>query len=178
MNKGEYGRLLTSQHAKRIGSTGFLPPGQVPAIGIGFSGDLKPNTASQQFANRIQTSNTLMAQHRLPVTSFNGLPDGENMESTHSTLPNVNYSLHNYNLKYHLIRQLLEAKGADEISDMRQKLQLQSIKNEHFQKVANNEVLQLTTVYLNEDAVWNDYNKEQQKLENFNKMAADYRDKF
>jgi hypothetical protein len=72
-------------------------------------------------------------------------------------MPNLNYSLHNYNLKYFLIRQLLEKKDFDEIATMRQKLQLQSIKSEHFVKSESNRSPKLkndATANLNEDAVW------------------------
>ena len=44
----------------------------------------------------------------------------------------MSYKLHNYNLKYFMIRQLLEAKDIQEISDMRQKLQVQSISQQHY----------------------------------------------
>ena len=111
MNRTEYGKLVTSFDAKRFGSIGFMPPGQVPALGIGFSGDIKSNTTSQTFANRIQQSKNLL-QH-LPVNGPDGLKDIETLlqgpiddekGGASASLPNLNYSLHNYNLKYFLIR--------------------------------------------------------------------------
>ena len=139
MNRTEYGKLITSLDAKRFGSTGFMPPGQAPALGIGFSGEIKTNTTSQTFANRIQQSKNLL----YPANGPDGLRDIENLlqgpieegkPGTGPSLPSLSYSLHNYNLKYFLIRQLLEQKGFEEIASMRHKLQLQSIKSEHFVK--------------------------------------------
>jgi hypothetical protein len=63
-------------------------------------------------------------------------------------------------LKYFLIRQLLQKKGFDEIATMRQKLQLQSIKSEHFVKPNSDKSFKLkkdATANLNEEAVWKDY---------------------
>jgi hypothetical protein len=84
-------------------------------------------------------------------------PIEDNRKTPNASMPNLNYSLHNYNLKYFLIRQLLEKKDFDEIATMRQKLQLQSIKSEHFVKSESNRSPKLkkdATANLNEEAVW------------------------
>jgi hypothetical protein len=60
---------------------------------------------------------------------------------------------------------------------MRKKLQLQSIKTEHYQH-ENKDLEKVKTAYLNEDAVWKDYQQEQLKLENFNKLATEYKNQF
>lgn len=80
-----------------------------------------------------------------------------------SSLPNLSYSLHNYNLKYFLIRQLLEQKDFEEISSMRQKLQMQSIKSGYFEQPTSKKSAKVkseTNETLNEEAVWNDYRNE------------------
>jgi hypothetical protein len=59
-------------------------------------------------------------------------------KSTRASLPSANFLLHNYNLKYFLIRQMLEKKDVDEITTLheqhfqRGQLQMQQSNANHF----------------------------------------------
>lgn len=118
MHSTEYGKLIASKQAQRVGSFGVLPPGQTTSLGIGFSGEIKPNTATGFFASRIAQSKSL--QHDLVNTDINEQVEVQDQEV--GPVPSMSYKLHNYNLKYFMIRQLLEQKDIDEIADMRQRL--------------------------------------------------------
>ena len=65
-------------------------------------------------------------------------------------------SLKANNLKYFLIRQLLEKKEFDEIALIKRKLQMQAIGERHTKNTKGSQ--------LDEDAIWKEYAEDQERL--------------
>ena len=88
---------------------------------------------------------------------------GNNLNASSDAITNQHQaiSFKANNLKYHLIRQLLENKEVDEISLIKKKLQMQEIAEKHSKGSQ-----------LDEDAIWREYAVEREKQKTQLEMSS------